>query len=65
MTLSFDLIDKCASCVYKNASPSEGWCYLFSQAPLVACEKFIMTADARVIDDINTLERAFPDKFGE
>lgn len=61
----YSLVVKCDSCVYKDASPSEGWCYLFKYSPKVECERFVTSADARIIAGINELESSFPERFND
>lgn len=59
--------EQCLSCIFKDASPSEGWCFLFSQPPTTNCPSYIMdrSSDAMVIVGMNYLHRNFPDKFND
>lgn len=53
---------RCLSCIYKDSSPSEGWCYLFTSPPLSKCEKYIVSI-VDINKDLKYLEDNFPDKF--
>jgi hypothetical protein len=57
--------EQCLTCLYKDASPSEGWCYLHAKEPVGKCKDYLLdrSSDAQTIQGIAYLERNFPDKF--
>lgn len=55
---------RCLSCIYKDSSPSEGWCYLYKSAPVEFCSSFIINI-ADISADLKYLESNFPDKFSD
>lgn len=65
MLNELELLTKCELCVYRSATPSEGWCYLFKDAPTAECARFVLNRDAQTINGINMLERMFPDRFND
>jgi hypothetical protein len=55
--------EACSICFWKDKPPSEGWCYLHSEAPKVECIDYLVSEERVEMELIRRLEINFPDKF--